>query len=150
MINLSFVLISDNHTCISKCANNPAWKTLIIFILRSRFRMDAKAPTLRAQKRSKKLIAFCVSTHKLHSCTNGFLRCTQIIHENKLFSAHISKNSTTGCFAPCAETPNLDQYIPPTHIKLKIKSTLKFWFAGAVCSCEGYVCVNNAESLSYM
>ena len=41
-----------------------------------------------------------------------FLRCTQIIHERKLFSAHIRKNSTTGCFAPCAETPNLDQYIP--------------------------------------
>ena len=50
MINLSFVLISDNHTCIFKCTNNPAWKTLIIFILRSRFRMDAKTPTLCAQK----------------------------------------------------------------------------------------------------
>ena len=41
-----------------------------------------------------------------------FLRGTQIIHESKLFSGNISKNSTTGCFAPCAETPNLDQYIP--------------------------------------
>ena len=45
-----------------------------------------------------------------------FLRSTQIIHESKLFSAHISKNSTTGCFAPCAETPNLDQYIPLPYV----------------------------------
>ena len=46
--NLSFVLISGYH--ISKCANNPAWKTLIIVILRARFRMDAKTPNSRAQK----------------------------------------------------------------------------------------------------
>ena len=44
-----------------------------------------------------------------------FLRCTQIIHKSKLFNEHISKKSTTGWFASCAKTPNLDQYIPPMH-----------------------------------
>ena len=51
-----------------------------------------------------------------------FLRCTQVIHESKLFSAHISKYSTTGCFAPCAETPNLDQYIPQNWASLRVIS----------------------------
>ena len=46
-----------------------------------------------------------------------FLRCTQIIHKSKFFNAHISKKSTTGWFAPCAKTPNLDQYIPQTSYK---------------------------------
>ena len=58
-----------------------------------------------------------------------FLRCTQIIHESKLSRAHISKNSTTGCFAPCAETPNLDQYIPRSGFKLfaKVISRQQKW-----------------------
>ena len=47
------------------------------------------------------------------------LRCTQMIQESKFFSAHISKDSTTGCFAQGAETPNLDQYIPPSAALVK-------------------------------
>ena len=57
-----------------------------------------------------------------------FLRCTQIIHESKLFSGNISKNSTTGCFAPCAETPNLDQYIPPGGFIFENSVDLEIYF----------------------
>ena len=62
---------------------------------------------------------FCAYTQILNSdaedvCVHAqkFLIMISDNEVSKLFSAHTSKNSTTGCFAPCAETPNLDQYIP--------------------------------------
>ena len=64
---------------------------------------------------------FHVSTNDLRICakntTNDYYK--KLKNPIVVFSAHISKNSTTGCFAPCAETPNLDQYIPPSSQKEK-------------------------------
>ena len=46
--------------------------------------------------------------------------------QKQAYHAHISKKSTTGWFAPCAKTPNLDQYIPLSILILTLCQYLEY------------------------